>query len=112
MAIDKLNSNVNQALNNARTEQQSRATQTNTASTTNAPRQDAVSLTQNAQQLTQLQRKAATNSGVDQEKIDRIKKAISDGSYSIDVERLATKIAYFESDMFGEEVTEGSRGRR
>ncbi len=105
MAIDKLNSNVNQALNSAsaRAEQQTRTTQSNVVSTTNAPRQDAVSLTQQAQQLTQLQRRAETNSGVDQEKVQRIKKAIADGSYSVNPERLAAKIAHFESDMFGEE---------
>ena len=112
MAIDKLNSNINQALNNARAEQQSRATQASVPNATNAPRPDAVSLTQQAQQLTQLQRRAESNSGVDQEKIDRIKKAISDGSYSIDVERLATKIAFFESDMFGEDASAGGSGRR
>ncbi|HLV49168.1 MAG TPA: flagellar biosynthesis anti-sigma factor FlgM [Aliidiomarina sp.] len=104
MAIDKLNSNINQALNSAsaRTEQQTRSTQGNVANTATAPRQDAVSLTQQAQQLTQLQRRAELNSGVDQEKVDRIKKAISDGSYSVNPERLAAKIAHFESDMFGE----------
>lgn len=101
MAIDKLNSSVNQALNSAstRTEQQNRPRQADTTAT--APRQDAVSLTQQAQQLTQLQRRAELNSGIDQEKIDRIKQAIADGSYSINPERLAAKIAHFESDMFG-----------
>ncbi|MCC5855630.1 MAG: flagellar biosynthesis anti-sigma factor FlgM [Idiomarina sp.] len=108
MAIDKLNNNSvsNQALNNARAEQQARATQSTVQGATTAPRQDAVSLTQQAQQLTQLQRRAETNSGVDQEKIDRIKKAIADGSYTVDPERLAAKIALFESDMFGTEKTE------
>lgn len=102
MAIDKLNSNINQAMNNARAEQQSRSAQPNVQNATSAPRQDAVSLTQQAQQLTQLQRRAEANSGVDQEKIERIKKAIADGSYSVNSERLAAKIANFESDMFGE----------
>lgn len=102
MAIDKLNSSVNQALNNARAEQQTRSAQPNVQNTTAAPRQDAVSLTKQAQQLTQLQRRAETNSGIDQEKIDRIKKAISNGSYSVNAERLAAKIANFESDMFGD----------
>ncbi len=106
MAIDKLNSNINQALNtaSARAEQQNRASQPNVASTATAPRQDAVSLTQQAQQLTQLQRRAEQDSGVDKEKVERIKQAIADGSYAINPERLAAKIAHFESDMFGEQV--------
>lgn len=103
MSIDKLNSGINQALNNstARTEQQARAPQANVQNATAAPRQDAVSLTQQAQQLTKLQRRAEQDSGVDADKVARIKKAISDGSYSVDAERLAAKIAHFESDMFG-----------
>ncbi|RUO43008.1 flagellar biosynthesis anti-sigma factor FlgM [Aliidiomarina taiwanensis] len=103
MSIDKLNSTMNQALNNrtARTEQQAPASQTQVANTAAAPRQDAVSLTQQAQQLNKLHRRAEQDSGVDAEKVARIKKAIADGSYSVDAERLAAKIAHFESDMFG-----------
>jgi len=103
MSIDKLNSGINQALNNrtARTEQQPNAQQANVANTTSAPRQDAVSLTQQAQQLNKLHRRAEQDTGVDADKVARIKKAIADGSYSVDAERLAAKIAHFESDMFG-----------
>lgn len=108
MAIDKLNSNINQALNtaSARADQQARTSQANVANTATAPRQDAVSLTQQAQQLTQLQRRAEQDSGVDQDKVQRIKQAIADGSYSVNPERLAAKIAHFESDMFGEDTVE------
>ncbi|RUO79846.1 flagellar biosynthesis anti-sigma factor FlgM [Idiomarina tyrosinivorans] len=61
---------------------------------------DAVSITDEAQQLQSLQAKAKNSSGVDQTKIDQIKQAIENGSYKIDVERLAAKLAKFESDLF------------
>jgi len=65
------------------------------------PRQDAVSLTPQAQQMSQLTRKAGSESGVNQEKVDKIKQALADGSYKVDVERLAARMAQFESDLFG-----------
>lgn len=102
MAIDKLNSNINQALNAARAEQQpARTAQQQSGAPAQPPRQDAVSLTQQAQRLTQLQKRAEADSGIDQAKVQRIKKALADGTYSIDAERLAAKIAHFENDMFG-----------
>lgn len=103
MAIDKLTTSLNQSANTAQTAraEQGRAAQGQPAQAAQTPRQDAVSLTQQAQQLTHLQRRAETNSGVDETKVAEIKKAISEGSYSIDAERLAAKIAHFEDDMFG-----------
>ncbi|MFD2631289.1 flagellar biosynthesis anti-sigma factor FlgM [Idiomarina piscisalsi] len=61
---------------------------------------DAVSLTSEAQQLGGLQEKAMNNSGIDQAKVDRIKAEIESGSYKINVEQLASKLAQFESDLF------------
>jgi|SRR5690606_3806459 len=65
-----------------------------------APRQDAVSLTPQAQQMSNLTKKAASESGINQEKVDKVKKALADGSYKVDVDRLAAKIAQFEADLF------------
>ena len=62
---------------------------------------DSVSLTSEAKQLSGLQDKAMNSSGVDQAKVDRIKAQIEDGSYKVDVERLASKLAQFEGDLFG-----------
>lgn len=61
---------------------------------------DAVSLTSEAQQLSGLQEKAMNSSGIDQAKVDRIKADIESGSYKINVEQLANKLAQFESDLF------------
>jgi negative regulator of flagellin synthesis FlgM len=58
--------------------------------------QDSVSLTPQAQQLSELQKKAADAPVVNQKKIDELKKAISAGDYKIDPEKLAASIANFE----------------
>lgn len=65
---------------------------------------DSVSLTSEAQQLNGLQEKAMNSSGIDQAKVDRIKAQIESGSYQVDVERLASKLAQFEGDLFGQQV--------
>lgn len=61
---------------------------------------EAVSLTNEAQQLNGLQEKAMNSSGIDQAKVDKIKADIESGSYKINVEQLANKLAQFESDLF------------
>ena len=65
-----------------------------------AQKQDSVSITPQAQQFTKLQEKAANSSGIDQEKVDKIKQAIADGKYKINVELLAKRIMQFEGDLF------------
>lgn len=63
-------------------------------------RQDSVSLTQSAQQLNQVQKKGS-EAPVNQEKVDRIKKAIQSGEYKVNPEVLANKIAKLEAEVFG-----------
>lgn len=63
-------------------------------------RQDSVSLTSSAQQLSQVQRKGS-EAPVNQEKVDRLKKAILSGDYQINPESLAQKISALESEIFG-----------
>ena len=63
-----------------------------TAQAANVPRQDSVSLTQSAQQLNQVQKKSA-EAPVNQEKVDKLKKAIQSGEYKVDPQSLAKKIA-------------------
>lgn len=64
-----------------------------------APRQDSVSLTQSAQQLGNVQKKS-NDAPVNQEKVDRLKKAILSGEYKVNPEALAQKIAKLEMEMF------------
>jgi negative regulator of flagellin synthesis FlgM len=63
-------------------------------------KQDSVSLTQSAQQLTNVQKKGS-EAPVNQEKVDRLKKAISEGEYRVNPEVLANKIAVLESQILG-----------
>jgi len=63
-------------------------------------RVDSVSLTSSAQQLSQVQRKGV-EAPVNQEKVDRLKKAIQSGEYQINPETLAQKISALESEIYG-----------
>lgn len=92
----------NQKLNQQQTQNQSVAqanAQAKQAAAV-APRQDSVSLTQSAQQLSQVQRKSS-DAPVNQEKVDRLKKAIQNGEYKINPDALAQKIARLEAEVFG-----------
>lgn len=64
-------------------------------------RQDSVSITPQAKQLGELQKKAADGPAVDQKKVDELKKAIASGSYKVDPEKLAASIAGFEFELNG-----------
>jgi len=61
-----------------------------------AMRQDSVSLTPQAKQMSELQKKTAEAPLVDQKKVEQLKKAIESGDYKIDPEKLAKNIANFE----------------
>ena len=56
--------------------------------------------TQSAQQLNQVQKKG-TEAPVNQDKVDRLKKAIQSGEYKVNPEVLANKIAKLEGEIFG-----------
>jgi negative regulator of flagellin synthesis FlgM len=81
--------------------QRQQATVQQNASQAPSQKQDSVSLTPQAQQLAKLTEKASNSSGIDQEKVDKIKQAISEGKYKINVEQLAKHIVQFESELFG-----------
>jgi negative regulator of flagellin synthesis FlgM len=87
--------NQQQAQNQAAA--QSNAKQSQAAAT---PRQDSVSLTQSAQQLSQVQKKAS-DAPVNQEKVDKLKKAVQNGDYRVNPEVLAQKISKLEAQIFG-----------
>ncbi|WP_440055598.1 flagellar biosynthesis anti-sigma factor FlgM [Pseudoalteromonas sp. T1lg65] len=62
---------------------------------------DSVSLTPQAQQLKGLNEKAQQSSGFDEKKVEQLKKAIAEGKYQVDAEKLAKNIAAFEFDVYG-----------
>jgi len=75
------------------------AVQQSGAEQTKAARQDSVSLTPQAKQMSELQKKAADAPVIDQKKIEQLKKAISSGEYKVDPEKLAANIASFEFNI-------------
>jgi negative regulator of flagellin synthesis FlgM len=107
MAINNINNGLpKNPVDNGKVSQQNQTQQAQqqatakTATAAPAPRQDSVSLTQSAQQLNQVQKKGA-EAPVNQEKVDRLKKAIQSGDYRINPEVLAGKIAKAEAEIFG-----------
>src|SRR5690606_4584020 len=81
-------------------QRQQTTVQQNAAQTANQ-KQDSVSITPQAQQFAKLTDKATSSTGVDQEKVDKIKQAIAEGKYKVNVEQLARRIVQFESEIFG-----------
>jgi negative regulator of flagellin synthesis FlgM len=76
----------------------------NQAAAAKAPQEaatDSVSLTPQAQQLKSLQEKAQQQPAFDSKKVEELKKAISEGKYHVDAEKLAKNIAAFEFDVYG-----------
>ncbi|MGB3724244.1 MAG: flagellar biosynthesis anti-sigma factor FlgM [Glaciecola sp.] len=63
-------------------------------------KQDSVSLTQSAQQLANVQKKGS-EAPVNQEKVDRLKKAIAEGEYKVNPDVLAKKMSVMESQILG-----------
>ena len=106
MSIDKVNSGGqklpldNQKLSQQQAQNNATAQAGAQKTASSNVRQDSVSLTPQAQQLKSLQQKAGNASGVDQNKVNDIKKAIAEGKYEVNVQRLAEKMAAFESDLF------------
>jgi len=62
---------------------------------------DSVSLTPQAKQLKSLQEKAQQSSDFDSNKVAELKKAITEGKYQIDSEKLAKNLADFEFNVYG-----------
>jgi negative regulator of flagellin synthesis FlgM len=97
--INNLNNN-NQVTQNNQTQVKQQQTQVATSNAqVKTPSQDSVSITPQAKQLSDLQKKASDGPAVDQTKIDELKKAISSGEYKINPEKLAASIAKFEFDI-------------
>ena len=94
--INNLNSNSQvQQTQQKQVQQQSAQSASSNTSVKNTG-QDSVSITPQAKQLNELQKKAADAPVVNQKKIDELRKAISAGDYKINPEKLAANIASFE----------------
>ena len=64
---------------------------------TSSPAAPEVSLTDTATKLREMEAKIANQPIVDTQKVESIKKAISDGTYTVNAKRTADKMAEFES---------------
>ncbi|TPH17121.1 flagellar biosynthesis anti-sigma factor FlgM [Litorilituus lipolyticus] len=94
--INNLN-NVTQVQQNQKAQVKQQASESaNTQSQVRTVGKDSVSITPQAKQLNELQKKSSEGPGIDQKKIDELKKAISSGEYKVDPEKLAASIADFE----------------
>ncbi|XQW85795.1 flagellar biosynthesis anti-sigma factor FlgM [Thalassotalea piscium] len=100
--------NINNLSNNSQIKQnvdlqaqvKEKAAQTNTsAAQTKVAHKDSVSITPQAKQLTELQKKAQEAPVVDAKKMAQLKKAIESGEYKVNPEKLAASIAKFEFDL-------------
>ncbi len=60
---------------------------------------DSVALTPQANQMKELQKRIGDTEAFDRKKVDDIKQALSDGQYSINYDRLASKLAAFEFEL-------------
>ncbi|WP_298717735.1 flagellar biosynthesis anti-sigma factor FlgM [uncultured Oceanisphaera sp.] len=104
MAIDKLPPGLGSTTplaNNAKYKA-STTTGAQPDGSTAAIRQDEVTLTPQAKRLSQMQQSLATTPAPDNSaRLDALKKAINEGSYQVDSERLAANISRFEQDLEG-----------
>lgn len=98
MNINNLTNNnqVKQNIDSKSQVKQQSATSANVADTAKLASRDSVSLTAQAKQFTELQKKASDAPVVNQKKVDELKKAILSGDYKINPEKLAASIADFE----------------
>jgi negative regulator of flagellin synthesis FlgM len=97
--INNLN-NQSQVHQNKQTQIKQQAAQSaGTSAQVKQASHDSVSLTPQAKQLNELQKKANDAPVVDQTKVAELKKAIAAGEYKIDPQKLAASIANFEFDL-------------
>ncbi len=91
------NIGVNDAGDTKRTETEKQQQTATEKSSSSPAATDSVQLTQSGKQLSELANRLDKIPSVDSERVEAIKKAIADGSYEIDAERIASKLTNFES---------------
>ncbi|HIF9175483.1 TPA: flagellar biosynthesis anti-sigma factor FlgM [Photobacterium damselae] len=100
--IDQLRQN-SQAMTTMRSQQQkvndnASSTSNTTASTTPA-QHDEISLSAQGKAVGQIHQQLATEPSFDADKVAKIKEAISNGSYKVDPDKLASNIMKFENEL-------------
>ena len=86
----------NQQLEQSKSDVAKQAGQNDTVKTVN---KDSVALTPQANQLKELQKRIGDSEAFDSKKVNDIKQALTNGQYSINYDRLASKLAAFEFEL-------------
>jgi len=99
--INNLNNNgqVNRNIQQQTDTKNQAAKSATTQSQSTKVAQDSVSLTPQAKQLNEIQKKNSDTAEVNQKKVEQLKKAIQSGAYKVDAEKLAESIIKFEFDL-------------
>lgn len=103
MAINLTNlNNRNQQLEQTRSAQQKAKVQNSTnaqPAQSQVSQGDSVNITSQAKSLTAMEHDLAQGTPVNESKVASLKKAIADGSYQVDANKLAKNMANFESQL-------------
>ncbi|WP_194437053.1 flagellar biosynthesis anti-sigma factor FlgM [Vibrio fluminensis] len=75
--------------------------QSSSPSKSNSVAQDAVSLSSEGKAVGEMHKQMASQPSFDQAKVAAIKEAISNGSYTVDAEKLASNMIKFEKELGG-----------
>lgn len=98
--INNLNNNQVKPSIDQQVKKNDQATQqTRVAEQTRPMHRDSVSITPQAQQMSELQKKSGDGPTIDQKKIEQLKKAIASGEYKVNAEKLAKSLMAFEFDL-------------
>ncbi|HIF9133263.1 TPA: flagellar biosynthesis anti-sigma factor FlgM [Photobacterium damselae] len=107
--IDQLRQN-SQAMTTMRSQQQkvndnasstsnTTASTSNTTASTTPTQHDEISLSAQGKAVGQIHQQLATEPSFDADKVAKIKEAISNGSYKVDPDKLASNIMKFENEL-------------
>lgn len=107
MAIDlsglsSINAGTRSKVGTSATNERSEPSGSQTTATTPPPSQpETVKLSDQAQTLSKLEEKVSQLPDIDEGRVASIRQAIDDGTFSIDAERIASKLTSLESSLFG-----------
>lgn len=87
----------NPMLNALKSSAKSVTTNGNAGRTSATDNNDRVSMTEDASRLQRIEEQLSAMPGIDYDKVAEIKKAIADGSFSLDPKQIADKLVEFES---------------
>ncbi len=99
--LNNLGSKKNLQVEQNKVNQQKQTQQASTEQSASKPAsaKDSVQLTPQAQALTKMQKQVDSEPVINRQRVESLKKAIINGEYKIDTDRLAQKMTQFESEL-------------